>query len=351
MSPARKKAAMSMLGQTSARALRVLFGVCLGVLLCLGVVAHFMHSNDRHDMVLAQVAVDPRLQPQTLRRGVFIALFQTAAALFRVTPLYEELNSVLVEAGGSKWKVLQTDVLSKKFFGGLAEGVTHVPSGGSLIFSGKELLRRTKLFSSFQTEVLNAKPIPSNFSALGYDHIGDISTIMYQSKELVLASVEEPSYNKPLLMVFSADDLQFLWAGPLNQHHSSFLAVDDQTMIMYSSEFTNVVEMKRYQFPSCVELPPLPLKKNGVNIKLQGVQGATVYNGLLYISTNQRLNDGDIYALNTTTGEITYSMDLELGMGLAEMEGIDIAVAGGRLRMLVSNNFLNLFTAVTELEW
>ncbi len=91
-------------------------------------------------------------------------------------------------------------------------------------------------------------------------------------------------------MMFSAQTLAFRHACPLHQHHTSFLAIDPRTSVMFSSEFMNVTHLNRYSFPSCEELAPLALLRDGAPTTLQGVQGAAVDRSVpsrLFLSTNQ----------------------------------------------------------------
>eukprot|EP00961_Rhodomonas_salina_P118302 1592163-Rhodomonas_salina.1 len=51
----------------------------------------------------------------------------------------------------------------------------------------------------FETVVVAEKGIPANFSKQGYRHIGDVSSIMHEGKEVLLTSLEEPTFTKPLV--------------------------------------------------------------------------------------------------------------------------------------------------------
>lgn len=264
---------------------------------------------------------------------------------------------MLFDAGGSDWEIVTSYTLPRSFLDGTFEGVTHSwgadGKSHNLIFSGRDIIKRTKDFFPFEPEVVVHKAIPANFSSdLGgqYRHIGDISTIKYKGKEVLLTSVEEPTYTKPLMMMFSADSLAFQHWCELEQHHTSFLAGDGVGGVMWSVEFMDVTELLRYSFPSCAPLPPLPLLRGGKPVTLQGVQGAAVDRASegrrLFITTNQiKSNGGDVFEVDTASGEILTAMDLVVGLGYAEMEGIEVWEAGGEQRMLVQAN-LPLFLSV-----
>eukprot|EP00961_Rhodomonas_salina_P291697 3932230-Rhodomonas_salina.1 len=93
-------------------------------------------------------------------------------------------------------------MIGKRFFGTWswqyipsAQGMSLLPSGKSLVFSGRYVLRRTQPVFPFATEAVLEDAIPEQFASAaggGYDHIGDISTVVHEGEEVVLASIEEP---------------------------------------------------------------------------------------------------------------------------------------------------------------
>eukprot|EP00961_Rhodomonas_salina_P297929 3937623-Rhodomonas_salina.1 len=247
------------------------------------------------------------------------------------------VNPTLLEDGGLPWTIRSVDMLDRMFFKRQSpQGVTHLPIDGGLVFSGRTILKRTAATAPFYSRSLHEHAVPLQFSREGYDHIGDVSVAEYEGEELIFAPLEEHSKTRPLLAVLRVSDWSLFATCPLHQSHASLAAVNPADMVVHSTEFRDVSQIKRYAFPSCTELPPLPLRRRGAAVTLQGVQGAAVYNGTLFLSTNQiAANGGDIFAVSLRTGEVEYSLDLFLGAGRAEMEGVDVVYVGNELRMLV----------------
>lgn len=298
---------------------------------------------------------------------IVLILYFTVDLIYPLTQLFNQLaplslknailqlvsnhSSYLIDHGGTSCRVTHTHFFpaDNAFFGTWdhvpsAQGVTNSTHG--LIFSGRSLLRQTSQSyssGSQSSHLLNKHPTPPHLKH--YHHIGDISTLPVANGELVLASIEEPQYKFPRLVVFNSSDLGFLWDCPLNQHHTSFLAIDQNTMIMYSTEFRHVTEVKRYTFPDCHEITPLKL-----SLPLDQVQGGSVFANHLYLSTNQiPHNPGNIFAVNLLTGNIDVALSLQMGMGRAETEGIDVSYYKGQIRILILMNYLHLFSGLTQL--
>ena len=121
-----------------------------------------------------------------------------------------------------------------------------------------------------------------------------------------------------------------------------------------SSEYDNVREVFVYSWPGMGLLRKIPL--GGVGAKgLMNVQGGTVRNGTLLLSTNQNVNPegNDYYAFNLSgagtngTAPLLYAQNIVLSDGLAEMEGITI---DSDQRLWTVTNYIQLLAPIYTLK-
>ena len=246
-----------------------------------------------------------------------------------------------VGAGGAGWQVAWTLVLPKSFFDGQSpQGVTGLPGGGRLVFSGKNVLRVTADEFPFASEGLLRDALPAHLLAAGFTHMGDLAAAESEGQSLLFVPVEDEPKTTAGILTLRFPDFTLHDSCHLPQDHAPVVAVDPVSMVAYTSVFRGVSHINRYQMPGCRPLPPLVLRQGGNPVSLSAVQGASVHNGTLYLSTNQvASNGGDIFALSQETGEISLAMTLRVGGGQAEMEGLDVRADDRGLRMLVLMNY------------
>ena len=254
--------------------------------------------------------------------------------------MYKE-DFVRVGDGGEGWHVAWTLVLQKSFFARQSpQGVTSLPGDSRLVFSGKNVLRVTGDSFPFPSEGVLQGALPAHLQTEGFTHMGDISAAEYEGRTLLFVPVEDEPKTVSGLLVLRFPDFAFHGSCYLQQDHAPFVAVDPVSMVAYTGVFRGVTQINRYQMPGCQKLEPLRLRREGRPVSLSGVQGASLHNGTLYLSTNQvASNGGDIFALSTATGEISLAMTLRVGGGQAEMEGLDVSADEKGLRMRVLMNY------------
>eukprot|EP00756_Hemistasia_phaeocysticola_P052542 Hpha_TRINITY_DN27791_c0_g1::TRINITY_DN27791_c0_g1_i1::g.157125::m.157125 len=240
-------------------------------------------------------------------------------------------------------------------FGGSPQGIAD-PSlstegmSNTLVLSGKNELRRVtytnasdKAFS-FVSEVVNDDAIPPAWKNQSYDHIGDADWYL----DFIIVPVEEPSYTAPALLVYNASSLGFSGNGvKTQQKHCPWVAawvVDGDTTYLVSSEYDSVEALYVYTWPNIQFVGHLAVENVGGS-GLMHVQGGVVRNGVLFLSTDQRQNPGDIFAFNLTaalknttswtTAPKLASWTTSFQGGLAETEGLTVDSNG---RMWVVTN-------------
>jgi len=199
------------------------------------------------------------------------------------------------------------------------QGVAHW--GGGWILSGTNDLSRvdTKLKAIAE----NTSPIPSEWAAKGYNHVGDVDL----ANGIIYAPFEQPDYNlgRQATARYDLATLSFVDAVELPQHENSFVAVDGSTMTAYTMDHFDGESLLRYQLPAWTPLPPLRMSTT-----LHKTQGGAVARGAVWISTS---DDGNhVYRVDIGTGRV--STVASLGAA-GEGEGIDAtATPAGQLHVV-----------------
>src|SRR5437899_450270 len=110
------------------------------------------------------------------------------------------------------------------------QGVAHVSDGW--IFSGRGVLARLDNKLKIVTE--RANPIPADWAAKGYNHVGDVDV----AGGVLYAPFEQPDFNAGHQATARYDPatLAFIDAVELPQHENSFVAVDGASMSAYTMD-------------------------------------------------------------------------------------------------------------------
>lgn len=199
------------------------------------------------------------------------------------------------------------------------QGVAHVAAGW--IFSGNNVLARADDKLKVLTE--NDKPIPSEWAAKGYNHVGDVDVV----NGVLYAPFEQPNYNlgHQATARYDPTTLQFQDAVELPQHENSFVTVDGATMTVYTMDHFDGDSLLRYQLPAWTPLPPLHMSRT-----LHQTQGGAVARGAVWISTSDPGNH--VYRVDITTGRVTTVASLGAA---GEGEGIDATTtSAGQLHVI-----------------
>ena len=172
----------------------------------------------------------------------------------------------------------------------------------------------------------NDAPIPEEWRAQGYVHVGDIDVV----GKVLYAPFEQPDYPKghQVTARYDARTLQFLDAVELDQNENSFLTVDPSTRIAYSMDNFDGDALLRYD----VAHKWKPLRPLKLSMPLEHTQGASIADGAVWISTSDAQND--IYRVNMKTGHVDVVTQITDPPG--EGEGIAVAkLPSGYLHVLV----------------
>lgn len=218
------------------------------------------------------------------------------------------------------------------------QGVTT--DGNSWIFNSPYGLLRTALDGK-TVKARNELAIPSEISALGGDHIGDIS--YYNGK--IYAPIEDGKhYEHPYIALYDANTLQYTgtsYALPLSLHIGGvpWVAVDAARGQVYTAQWSNASVLNVLSLDDMHLIKTVPLTQS-----IDRIQGAEMYNGFLYASSDNGTQT--IYQIDTDTGGVSVAFDRNLPSG-TEAQGIAVlpTANGAQLHILdvgsnrISSNF------------
>lgn len=206
------------------------------------------------------------------------------------------------------------------------QGVTT--DGTNWYFSGTNTLERTDTNYNPDLSVSPAIPdaleLPSQYSDIGLNHIGDIDYadgLLYISLD---SSQRDPvtggKYENPVFAVYRASDLSFTGqAFSLNPPHgvhdiASWVAVDAENGLGYGMAYENATEIAVYNLADWSFKEYIPLTQT-----IDQAQGGKLLDGWIYFSTDN--DEKIIYRANLKTGEVENLGNLKID-GEQEVEGL-----------------------------
>jgi len=209
----------------------------------------------------------------------------------------------------------------------LIRGQGLTTDGESYYFSGTYSLTKTKLNPQ---EVLVEKPIaiPLELLVKGSNHIGGIS---YYDGKIYAAIEDGGDYLNPHIVIFNAETLECekiydlpvstQWEGQelmLHMDGVPWCAVDAKRGCLYTAEWStaeylNVFDLATMEFVKVVKLSQ----------ELDRIQGAEVYDGNLYLSSDNHADGKQIFKLDPVTGVAELFGTRYVGEG-AEAEGMTV---------------------------
>lgn len=227
-------------------------------------------------------------------------------------------------------------------FTGLYRSQGVATDGSQWFFSWQFGLERTDLgFNSLQRNSsfslpMNLVPgIPLPLLAQGLDHIGDFD--VHNGTLYVPLDSAAGHYQTGHVALFKASDLSYtgqvyaLSGAPSNPHGdvASWVAVDGAAGLGYGKEWRsgntiNVYHLADWQFSHTLTLDQ----------SLSRIQGAKVYDGWLYLSSDY--DTQSVYRANLATGHVEELFQLPAPDGEREVEGIALrTLPGGGVEMVV----------------
>ena len=160
--------------------------------------------------------------------------------------------------------------------------------------------------------------IPTNLMLKGYSHVGDGD--YYEGKLYV--ACEDLFFTNPAILVYDAETLNFLEYHILPKNftkddHLPWCTVYDG--VVYFSEFRNVDSVKMLSLDDFE-----PLGEIKLDTTLNKVQGGDIYEGVLYLATDDGNIDKPAYSVNLETGEVKLEFVRSMGRTNSEAEGMAV---------------------------
>jgi len=193
--------------------------------------------------------------------------------------------------------------------------------GENYYFSARTGLIKTLADGVTETAVnLNAIPRALR-ETYGSAHIGGIS---YHNGKIYAAIEDSKVWQYPIVALFDAETLAYtgeyhILDASLQKNGLPWIAVDAANGLLYCAQRDNAPALIAYSLETFE-----PVKTIALSEPVHKIQGAEVYNGVLYAATN---NDTQaVYAVDILTGETRKLFDRNLTKG-SEGEGLTVRPA------------------------
>lgn len=144
-------------------------------------------------------------------------------------------------------------------------------------------------------------PIPKELSELGCNHIGGLS--YYDGK--IYASVEDgPTYLHSYIVIYDAETLEYsgtCYSLPWELHTAGvpWCAVDVEKNYIYTAEWDDATVLNVFNLDTLDLVKTIPLSE-----PVDRIQGAEMFDGILYMSCDEENDMKRIFSVNVETGEV-----------------------------------------------
>ncbi len=251
----------------------------------------------------------------TKNAGVILTALLTLLSMFGFTPTPADPGDGCV-------------LLSEQSFYGIeffarAQGVTT--DGSSYYFSSNLSLCKTDLHGN--RELINYEAIPAELLVKGCNHIGGISyydgriyaSIESGNKDVATGNEYEYSY----IVSYNADTLkpEGLCKRLPREYQPDgvpWCAVDANRGYLYTSAWNDAQTLNIYRLTDGELLRTVPLSQT-----VSRVQGAEVYDCMIYMSTDTKADKKEVLSVDPETGEVKTVFTRNVGID-TEAEGMTI---------------------------
>lgn len=183
-----------------------------------------------------------------------------------------------------------------------AQGVTT--DGKAWIFSGKSCLVRIA-FDNQTVLACNYKAIPDELKEkCDSKHIGGIS---YYNGKIYVPLEDSKKWQHPTVAVYDAETLEFTGeyhelSKEILTRGMSWLACDKEKGLIYSSHSKDADVLYCFDINTFEFVKTITLSQT-----VEKIQGGDVYNGILYVGTND--DTRAVYKININTGNVEKAFD------------------------------------------
>ncbi len=182
------------------------------------------------------------------------------------------------------------------------QGVTT--DGEAWYFSGKTSLVKIA-FDNETVLAYNYSAIPEELEAsYGSAHIGGIS---YCDGYIYAPLEDSKVWEYPIIAVYDADTLEFtgkysILPTDIMTRGASWVTCDKENGLLYTSHSKEADEIHCFDMDTFEYVKSVKLSETVIRI-----QGGEVYNGLIYVGTNDKTRA--VYTINPSTGEVKKLFD------------------------------------------
>lgn len=204
----------------------------------------------------------------------------------------------------------------------LIRGQSVTTDGDYYYFSGTYSLVKAPVSDPGKAVVTNVIAIPSALLLKGSNHIGGIC---YSNGKIYAPIEDSAEYASPYIVIYDAQTLKAekIYSLPvsveipgegnrfLHMDGVPWCAVDEARGYLYTAEWStaeylNVFDLTDMSFVKTVEL----------NMELDRIQGAAMYEGSLYLSADTKADGKEIFKLDPETGIVQLFATRNVGEGV-----------------------------------
>ena len=198
-----------------------------------------------------------------------------------------------------------------------SQGVTN--DGEYFYFSGstnmsKACMKNGRIF------ITSTNAIPEELEEKGCNHIGGLS---YYNGYIYAAIEDGPDYNNSFIALYDAETLEYTgiyYEVPHELHLEGvpWCAVDVERGYLYTAEWTNATVLNVFDLETLELVKLVPLSQ-----PIDRIQGAEIFDGILYMSCDEENDMKRIFTLNPDTGVVEECFRRNIGKQF-EAEGLTV---------------------------
>ncbi|MBQ8210153.1 MAG: hypothetical protein IJZ35_06205 [Clostridia bacterium] len=198
-----------------------------------------------------------------------------------------------------------------------SQGVTN--DGEYFYFSGTKNLGKADMETG-EITLVNVSPIPQELKDKGCNHIGGLS---YYNGYVYAAVEDGPDYLNSFIVLYDAETLEYTGVYYELPHELHILgvpwcAVDVENNCLYTAEWENATVLNVFSLDDMSLIKTVPLSET-----IDRIQGAEMFDGILYMSCDEENDMKRVFSLDPATGEVDVVFARNIGAGF-EAEGLTV---------------------------
>ena len=188
------------------------------------------------------------------------------------------------------------------------QGITN--DGQYFYFSGTKNLGKADMKTG-KISLINTAPIPKELQEKGCNHIGGLS---YHNGYVYAALEDGPEYQHPFIVLYDAKTLKYTgiyYELPQELHIAGvpWCAIDEQNGYLYTAEWNNATVLNVFDMETLQLVKTVPLSE-----PVDRIQGAELFDGILYMSCDEENDKKRIFGVDVITGEVQEIFSRNVGV-------------------------------------